>query len=97
MDNHALTDGLSQALTSSTTQFTAAIKGLAPSPSTKNSRSQKSNQEEIIMVLQEIKGINEINNDGSYNKNLRDAQARLNYLQGKRDNGNGRVIDFTKE
>lgn len=85
MDNHALTDSLSNALCSTTKQFTSAIERLAPSPSTKSSKARKNIQEEILLVIKEIKDLQEINGNHDYDNELKAARARLVALQKKRD------------
>eukprot|EP00956_Cyclotella_meneghiniana_P034644 scaffold107138_cov38-Cyclotella_meneghiniana.AAC.2 len=59
MDDVALCDYLSGALTSSTLEFAIAMKMFAPSPSTKGIRSTQNNQQQINLVIQEIKGLME--------------------------------------
>ena len=87
MDQHALTDSLSNALSSSTLQFASVIKSLAQSPNTKSRKSTKQIQEEIILVLQEIKQLKEMNDDGDMDEDLADAKRRLKSLQAERKAG----------
>ena len=98
MDSVALSDCLSGALSSSTTEFAKAMKLLAPSPSTRSNRSTHNTQQEINLVIQEIKGLMEINGDGTFDAELDNAKARLAHLQSKRSACNtGLALDLTKE
>ena len=98
MDKQDLGDALSSSLSSCSTQLAQALKGWAPSPNTKQHKNTKNIQEEILLVIQEIKGLAELAaavKDGSFDDELKDAKARLKLLHAKRSSS--KTLDLTKD
>ena len=91
MDQHALNDSLSVALSSSTREFTKAMRDFLPIPASKRQKTCKEIQEEILLVIKEIKGYSEINRKGNFDKDIETAKSCLKSMQHQHD-GNDLAI-----
>jgi hypothetical protein len=85
MDQHALVDSLSGALSSSTREFTDAMRAFLPTPASKRQKTSKEIQEEILLVIEEIQRYSAINSNHDFDKDIETAKARLKSLQQQRD------------
>ena len=92
MDQHALNDSLSVALSSSTREFTKAMRDFLPIPASKRQKTCKEIQEEILLVIKEIKGYSEINSKGDFDRDIETAKARLKPLQQQRDSNDSAIV-----
>ena len=85
MDQHALVDSLSGALSSSTREFTDVMRAYLPTPEAKRQKTSKDIQEEILLVIEEIQKYSSINSNHDFDKDIETAKARLKSLQRQRD------------
>lgn len=85
LDQHALVDSLSGALSNSTREFTDAMRAFLPAPASKRQKTSKEIQEEILLVLDEIQKYSSINGNHDFDKDIEAARARLRSLQQQRD------------
>lgn len=81
LDHVDLTAGLSNALTRSFKDKMSAFKLMASSPYTNIHKNLKEIQTVIVLLIDEIKGLKELNADGDFDDELDDERVRLKELQ----------------
>jgi hypothetical protein len=74
LDQHALVDSLSGALSNSTRAFTDAMRAFLLGPASKRHKTSKEIQEEILLVLDEIQKYSSINGNHDFDKDIEAAR-----------------------
>jgi hypothetical protein len=87
LDQHALVDSLSGALSISTREFTDAMRAFLPAPASKRQKTSTEIQEKILLVLDEIQKYSSINGNHDFDKDIEAARARLRSLQQQQRDG----------